>query len=59
MPGPDPIDGIIVPAGGMTAEGAVPEWSLRRLDEAVHVWKATRAPILCSGGGKRVRAVSP
>jgi len=47
------LDAIVVVAGGMTDEGALPRWVTPRLDYAARAWKGASADagvkILCSG----------
>ena len=45
------LDAIVVPAGGLTTTGSLPEWVRRRMDAALEAHRQTGAPVLCSGGG--------
>jgi len=42
---------IIVLAGGLTEEGKLHEWVIRRLNRAIELYKQNNCPILCCGGG--------
>jgi hypothetical protein len=53
------FDAVIVLAGGLTADGGLPEWVHRRMDVArdLHLLQGRRPPIVCSGEVKSAAAV--
>eukprot|EP00240_Pyramimonas_obovata_P006015 CAMPEP_0118945114 /NCGR_PEP_ID=MMETSP1169-20130426/41646_1 /TAXON_ID=36882 /ORGANISM="Pyramimonas obovata, Strain CCMP722" /LENGTH=325 /DNA_ID=CAMNT_0006890755 /DNA_START=95 /DNA_END=1072 /DNA_ORIENTATION=+ len=44
-------DAIVILAGGLQEDGALPEWVVRRLDTAYDLHRESGAPILLTGGG--------